>query len=335
MQALVLTQIKKPLEWQKRAEPAPREGEVVVRLKAAALNRRDFWITQGLYPGIQTGVVLGSDGAGVVSVVGSKVASDWLEREVVINPGFEWGQHQAAQSDAFHILGMPRDGTFASEVVVPVSQLQPKPEHLNWLQAAALPLAGLTAYRALFVQGGLAPGDKVLITGIGGGVAVMALLLAVSAGAEVVVTSSAPGKIQRAVGLGAVAGYDYASKTWSQDLVKKHGRMSLMIDGAAGPGYGDLLDIAAPGGKVVNYGATAGPPEKLDMFKVFWKQLHLVGSTMGSPEDFAAMLNWVNDHQIKPVVDEVFPLSKGAEAVEKMKKSPQFGKYVLNCSDLA
>ena len=303
-------------------------GQAVVQLKATALNRRDYWITQGMYPGIQPSV-LGSDGAGFVSAVGEGVDSAWVGRDVVINPGIDWGSDQACQADAFRILGMPDDGTFATEVVVPVEQLHLKPAHLTWEEAAALPLAGVTAYRALFSQGRLQAGETVLITGIGGGVATFALQFALAAGADVWVTSSSEQKISRAVELGAKGGFNYRAEGWAKAFAQAAGAPQLIIDSAGGPGYRNLLNLAAPGGRIVNFGATAGPPEKVDLFKLFWKQLQLIGSTMGSPADFQAMVEFTNRHQIKPAVDQTFPLAQVNEALQQMASSPQFGKLAL------
>ncbi|PHS09979.1 MAG: alcohol dehydrogenase [Blastopirellula sp.] len=329
MKALSLKQLKTPLELEDRPELVPAANQVVVQLKAASVNRRDYWITQGMYPGIELPVVLGSDGAGVVAQCGDGVDSAWVGREVLINPGVNWGDVQAFQSDEFTILGLPADGTFATEVVVPVSQLAAKPAHLSWQQAAALPLAGVTAYRAMFSQGNLQAGEKVLITGIGGGVATFALQYAVAAGAQVWVTSSSQEKINRAVELGAQAGFNYRDETWSKQMKQQAGEPNLIIDSAGGAGYKSLLNLAAPGGRIVNYGATTGPPDKVDMFKLFWKQLHLIGSTMGSPADFARMLKFVEQKKIAPVIDSVRPLAEANAAIESMKSSTQFGKMVL------
>jgi zinc-binding alcohol dehydrogenase/oxidoreductase len=331
MKALVLHAIKSPLALEDRQAPSPGEGEVAVELRAAALNRRDYWITQGMYPGIKLPVVLGSDGAGVVAGIGGDVDSAWQGREVFIDPGLDWGDSEAAQSAKFNILGLPRDGTFAEEVVVPAAQLHDKPRHLDWNEAAALPLAGVTAYRAVVTQGGLQRGETVLVTGIGGGVATFALQFAIAAGGQVWVTSSSEQKIARAVALGARGGFNYNRETWAKDAAAAMPAPNLIIDSGGGPGYAALLGLAAPGGRIVNYGATAGPPEKLDLFKVFWKQLRLQGTTMGSPADFAAMLALVNEHKIRPIVDAIYPLADGNRAIEQMQSSPQFGKYVLRC----
>jgi zinc-binding alcohol dehydrogenase/oxidoreductase len=332
MKALVLKEIKQPLELEERPDLQADPGWAVVKLKNAALNRRDFWITRGLYPGIIPGVILGSDGAGVVSSVGEGVDESWLEKEVVINPSLDWGDSEATFGDAFTILGLPVDGTFATEVSVPESQLYDKPAHLNWEEAAALPLAGLTAYRALFSQGSLQAEETVLITGVGGGVATFALQYAVAAGANVWVTSSSPTKIERAIELGAKGGFLYSDESWPRQFVEAAGAPSLIIDSAAGPTYDTLIDLVAMGGRIVNFGATLGPPDKLEMRKVFWKQLRLQGTTMGSPADFVAMVEFNIKHGLKPIVDSSFPLEDGNTAIEKMKVSPQFGKYVLTIS---
>lgn len=321
MKALVLKESNQPLQLQDCPEPQAGPEQVVVELKAAALNRRDFWITQGMYPGVQAPCILGSDGAGVVSATG---------KEVIICPSVGWGADPAAQQESYRILGMPDDGTFAERIAVDADLLAAKPAHLSWAEAAALPLAGLTAWRALFTQGQLRSGQTVLVTGIGGGVATFALQFAAVAGAKVLVTSSAAAKIERAVSLGAAAGANYREERWARKLGDSHGPIDLVIDSAGGDGYNDLLDIVKPGGRIVNYGATTGPPKKLDMFKLFWKQLHLIGSTMGSPAEFAAMVDFVSEHKISPMVDQTVPLAKGSELVASMASSPQFGKLVLD-----
>lgn len=333
MKALVLREIKSPLVCEEVPDPSAGEGQALVRLKAAALNRRDYWITQGMYPGIECPIILGSDGTGVVDSVGAGVERSWVGKEVLINPGYCWGKGQSAQEAAFKILGLPDDGTFAEQIVVPVEQLHEKPAYLDTRHAAALPLAALTAYRAVFVQGKLAEGQKILVTGAGGGVATFAVQFAVGAGAAVIVTSSSSEKVDRALSLGALAGYDYTDQGWTGRLRSEHGLVDLVVDGAGGAGYAAMIDILAPGGRMVNYGATAGNPGQIDLRKVFWKQLHLIGSTMGSPENLAAMLEFVSRHEIEPVVDRVYPLSQGNEAIEQMRVSPQFGKIVLSIQE--
>lgn len=323
MKALVLNQVKQPLVLKEMSSHKVGKDQVIVKLRAAALNRRDYWIKQGLYPGIHCPVVLGSDGAGTTE----------QGMEVIINPSYNWGDRQQAQGRDFKILGMPDNGTFAEEIAVPKEQLFDKPEHLSWTQAAALPLAGLTAYRVLFKQGKLQSSQTIVITGIGGGVACIALQLAVAAGATVIVTSSSQAKIEKALDVGATAGFLYTAGGYASQINEQFGPVHLIIDSAGGVGFSELVEMVCPGGIIVNYGITAGPSVKLELRKVYFKQLHIVGSTMGSPEDFSAMLEMLNKHKIEPIVDEVFALSDGNKAFDKMNVSSQFGKLVLRISD--
>jgi NADPH:quinone reductase-like Zn-dependent oxidoreductase len=305
-------------------------GEAVIQLHAAALNHRDAWIRQGRYAGLKFPIVMGSDGAGVVSSVGDASDAHWVGREVIVNPSMSWGESQTHQDQQhFRILGLPDDGTFSEQVRVPVNSLFPKPASLSFEEAAALPLAGVTAFRALFKRGGCRAGEKVLITGIGGGVALFALQFAVAAGATVYTTSGSPEKIGKAVALGATAGVDYKDPGWGKSLQTQAGAFDLIIDGAAGEGMTSLLQITRPGGRLVSYGATRGNPTEIDMRRIFWKQLTLLGSTMGSPEDFNEMTAFIARHKLHPVIDKVFPLSEGEEALRRMDAAHQFGKIVL------
>lgn len=328
MKAAVLTAVNH-LEIEDRPRPTPGPGEVVIHLRAAALNHRDVWIKTGQYAGLKFPIVPGSDGAGVVVDVAPDVDASWLEREVIINPGFDWGHDPRAQEPRFTILGLPKDGTFAEYIHVPVAQIAPKPTHLSWEEAAALPLAGVTAYRALFTRGQLKAHERVLITGIGAGTALMALQFAAAAGAVPCVTSSSPRKLELAHQLGARAGTLYIEPGWANDFGKHHGPFDLVIDSAAGTGFGDLIDLCATGGRIVFFGATRGNPPELPTRKVFWRQISLLGTTMGSPADFSAMVEFVKAHAIKPVISEVFPLAQVATAFDRLEKGEQTGKLVL------
>lgn len=312
--------------------PVPAAGEVVVTMKAAALNHRDVWIKQGQYAGLKYPCVPGSDGAGVVTLVGAGVEPGWAGREVIINPSFGWGENEHAQGPGFSILGLPREGTFAEKIAVPVAQLSEKPAHLSWEQAAALPLTGLTAYRAVFSRAQLKPTDRVLVTGIGGGGALAALQYAVASGAEVWVTSSSTEKMARAVALGARGGFDYTQANWSAAAAKAPGCFEVIIDSAGGDGFEALLDLAAPGGRIVFFGATRGNPPVLPMRKVFWRQISLLGTTMGSPADWRAMVEFVTLHRLAPIVSEIFPFGRAFEAFSLMERGGQFGKIVLSMS---
>ena len=304
-------------------------GEVRVRLKAAALNHRDVWIKLGQYAGLKFPAQPGSDGAGVVESVGAGVDATWAGREVIINPAFGWGEREPAQGSDFTILGLPRDGTLAEVVTVPVTQLSAKPAHLTWIEAAALPLSGLTAYRALFARAQLQPGERVLISGVGGGVALFALQFAVAQGAQVYVTSGSDEKIAKAIQLGAAGGFNYTHPGWAKTAVHAGHAFDVVVDSAGGEGFESLIDLTAPGGRVVFFGATRGNPPVLPMRKVFWRQISLLGTTMGSPADWAAMTEFVDRHQIAPVVSDVFPLERVGEAFDLMERGGQFGKIVV------
>jgi zinc-binding alcohol dehydrogenase/oxidoreductase len=311
------------------ADPVPKPGEVVVAIRAAALNHRDVWIKAGEYAGLKWPCIPGSDGAGIVEACGEGVDAAWRGREVIINPSFDWGSSERAQGAQFSILGLPRDGTLADKIAVPVSQLTTKPAHLPWEDAAALPLAGLTAYRAIFSRARLEPAERILISGIGGGVALTAMQFAVAAKAEVWVTSSSAAKIGRAVELGAKGGFNYSDADWAKAAAKAPGHFDVIIDSAGGAGFERLVDVAAAGGRIVFFGATRGNPPVLPMRKIFWRQLSLLGTTMGSPADWDAMTTFVARQKLRPIVSEVFPLARAAEAFALMEKAEQFGKIVV------
>ena len=309
-------------------DPKPAAGEVVVSLRAAALNHRDVWIKHGQYAGLKWPCIPGSDGAGMVTECGDGAGAAWQDREVIINPAFGWGEREDTQGPQFSILGLPRDGTLAQKIAVPVGQLAPKPAHLSWAESAALPLAGLTAYRALFSRARLKAGERVLISGVGGGVALFALQFAVAAGAEVWVTSSSDEKITRAVALGAKGGFNYGREGWVASA-KSSGFFDVIVESAGGEGFEGLLDLAVPGGRVVIFGATCGNPPVLAMRKVFWRQISILGTTMGSPADWSAMTAFVVSHALKPVVSAEYPLAQSGEAFALMEQGAQFGKIVV------
>lgn len=310
-------------------QPVFGPGEVLIKIKAAALNHRDEWCRKGLYPNLKDGVILGSDGAGIVVEVGAGVDPTLIGQEVLINPAKNWGGNEKAQSKEFEILGMPSHGTLAEYIAVPADRLHPKPNQLSWEEAAALPLAGLTAYRALVVKGQVNAGDQVLVTGIGGGVAQYAAQFALALGAKVFVSSSTPEKIFQAIAQGASAGFNYTHMNWSTQALQQTGGMDLVIDGAAGDTLTHLMDVCNPGARLVFYGATRGNPGQLEARKLFWNQLQLIGTTMGTDADFLQMLQLVKEHQLKPILDQVFPFEQAVEAFDRMKEGRQFGKIVL------
>jgi len=224
---------------------------------------------------------------------------------------------------------LPEHGTFAEYVKVRTEYLHAKPAHLNWEQAAALPLAGLTAFRALFTKAKAKEGDKVLVSGVGSGTGTFALQWALAAGCQVFVTSGTGEKIDRAKQLGAAAGVNYKAQDWAEQLQHLSGGFDIIIDSALGDGFPKFLDLSNSGGRIVFFGATAGNIPELTGRKIFWKQLQILGTTMGTKEEFATMVDFVNEHQLVPVIDEVFTLADAEKAVQKMGNSSQFGKIVL------
>jgi zinc-binding alcohol dehydrogenase/oxidoreductase len=317
------------IELKELPMPTMNAGKALVRIKAAALNRRDDWIREGKYPNIKFGGILGSDGAGIVEAVHDETDQAWVGQEVVINPNIDWGPDLEVQSGKYTILGMPVSGTFAEYVMVPVDRLHHKPFHLDFLQAAALPLGGLTAFRALFGKGGLRAGQNVLISGFGGGVAQFAFLFAKAAGANVYVSSGSDEKIDKAMKLGAKGAYNYKKQTNYEDLWKTKGGFDLVIDSAGGDQLNNFIKMLRPRGKIVFYGATNGLPAKIDLYKMFWNQLSLIGTTMGNDHEFSEMISFVAKHQIRPIVDSIRPFSKIAESFPDITKPNRVGKIVF------
>ncbi|MGH7738177.1 MAG: zinc-binding dehydrogenase [Candidatus Tyrphobacter sp.] len=329
MRAVRLHRLEGPraLEIEDVPTPAPGPGEVLVRIRAAALNHRDLFITRGLYPKIVTPAQLGSDGAGVVEGIGDRVTSIRSGDEVVIDPMLGWGDDERVRAADSTILGMPSAGTFAQYVVVPAANVHPKPSALSMEEAAAIPLCGLTAYRAVFTKGALRRGETVLVPGVGGGVQSFVLLFAKAVGARAIVTSSSDEKLRRARELGADVALNYASSgAWEREA-KAAGPVDLVVDSSGGDTLAKAISALRPGGRVVVYGGTR-PEAALKLFALFWNEISILGSTMGSPSDFAAMLALFEDGR-KPAVDGVFALDEVAIAMERMDGGAQFGKVVL------
>jgi len=321
MQAARLHEIGGPqnLRVKETARPEPGEGETLVRVRAAAFNRRDVFITQGLYPGIKLPVTLGSDGAGVLESSGA---------EVVIDPMLGWGTDPDVwDAKTSSVLGMPHDGTFAQYVSVPAGNVHPKPASLTIEEAAAIPLAGLTAYRAAFTRAALRPGETVLIPGIGGGVQTFVLLFAKKIGARAIVTSGDDAKLERAKAMGADLCLNYkTSPDWHKEA-RAAGPIDVVVDSSGGETLSKALDAVRPGGRIAIYGGTT-PASQIKLFPLFWKHVTILGTSMGSPADFRAMLA-LFDGSIKPAVDAVYPLDEAVAAAERVAASRQFGKTVL------
>lgn len=307
------------LRVEEAPDPEPGPGEVVVDLRCAGLNRRDLLVRKGVYP-FPLPLVPGSDGAGVRRDTGE---------EVVILPSLDWGPREACGGPDFQILGGPRNGTFAEAVAVPEANCYPKPAGLTWEEAAAFPLAALTAYRALFVRGRLQPGETLLVLGAGGGVSCFAVQLACQEGARVLVTSSSDDKLARARELGAEDGVNYATGDWVA-AVNELGGADLVLD-SVGSTWPQSLECCAPGGRVVVLGATGGTEATLQVRPFYFGQHSLLGTMMGSPSDFAALLRLLRAASWRPVVDAVHPLDDADAAFARLE-GDHFGKIVLAIS---
>ena len=320
---------KKSIHLVETKKPQLTENQVLIKIKAAALNRRDQWIRVGMYPKIQD-AILGSDAAGIVEEVFDVKDEHWLGKSVVINPNNNWGEDPRHQANEYHILGMPSDGTFAEYVAVDVNRLHEKPAHLSFEEAAALPLGGLTAYRAVFTQGKLQKNDKVLISGVGGGVAQFAFQFAKAAGASVCVSSGTDEKLAKLKALGADFGVNYKNEGWQKSIAKEVGELNLILDSAGGEQFSTLIKLLGRSGKLVFYGATLGLPPKIDLYRMFFNQITIQGTTMGNDVEFEDMLNFVSKHKIVPIIDSVRPFSEIISAFDKMQNAEHFGKLVIS-----
>jgi zinc-binding alcohol dehydrogenase/oxidoreductase len=287
-------------------------------LMASAFNHRDLWITKGLYPNLQPGTIMGSDGMGIYN--GDRY---------IVNPGLDWGDNEKFQNSTYRVLGVPDHGTFADHIYLAQNQLSIAPEHLSNEEAASLPVAGITAYRALFKKCNLKSTDNVLITGIGGGVALTAALFAKAIGANVYFTTGDDDKIKKALSLGFSAGANYKTDMWEKQIMEASGGIDVVIDSAAGSGFASLVKLCNYGARIAFYGGTNGKINGLNPQLIFWKQISIFGTTMGSDADFDEMLNFVSTHNIKPIISEILPFDEYKKAFEILEKGSQFGKIVL------
>ncbi|MFT5351426.1 MAG: zinc-binding alcohol dehydrogenase/oxidoreductase [Planctomycetota bacterium] len=332
MKAVVLNEKGGPenLQIEEVDTPNPGPGELRVKLKASALNRRDYWITIGKYPGINFPCTAGSDGAGIIDAVGEGGDDSIISNEVVVYPAREWGDSEQKCGPKFRVLGMPDQGTFAEYICVPSTDVYAKPAHLSWEQAAAIPLAGLTSWRAVVTHAEVQAGQKFLITAAGSGVSTFAIQWALGHGAEVYVTSGSEEKINKAIAMGASGGANYKDEGFTDKLREMSGGFDAIIDSGGGDGINSLLDTLGNGGRYVFFGATLGNASAgLEMAKLFFRHVRIQGTMMGSPKEFAAMMNFVSDKKIEPIVHEVFPMSEATAAHKLMESFSQMGKIVL------
>ncbi len=317
--------------------PSPGPGEVVLDVRAAALNHLDIWVRKGGRIEIPLPHVLGSDAAGVVSAVGEGVETPAEGDEVVLNPGLSCmrcdrclaGEHSLCES--YGIVGFMRWGTFAEKVAVPAVCCRPKPSHLDWSAAAALPLDHLTAWRMLFTRARLQPGETVLIHGIGGGAALAGLQLAALAGAEVIATSSSNDKLSRAIDLGAAHTINYTDAdvaAVARDLTGGRG-VDVVFDAVGAATWPINFAAVRRGGRIVHCGVTTGASAEVSIQQLYWNQISVMGSTMGSQSEFTRMLEAIGAAELSPVIDTTGPLEQINHLTGRMEAGQQFGKLVL------
>ena len=329
MRALFLQDTETAPSIENVEDPAAGAGEAIVSIRAAGLNHRELWIGKGQYPGMTLPATLGADGAGVVEAVGNDGDKSLAGREVVLYPGLGWGDDLRFPAADSGLLGMPGPGTIAESIAVPAANLFPKPAHLDFVQAAALPLAGLTAWRGLTTKAGLREGETVLITGIGGGVAMQALDFAVAMGARVWVTSSSQETIDLAVERGAQGGAVYTEDGWAKALGRAAGPIDVVFDGAPAGGFPAYVRTLAMGARVVVYGSTAGPVFKASAPDIFLRNLSIIGTNVGNPKEFGEMLDFVAEHQLVPLVDRSFKFEEAADALRYLEQGHEAGKVTV------
>jgi zinc-binding alcohol dehydrogenase/oxidoreductase len=321
------------LHYEDVPDPEPGDGEIVVQLHNAALNRRDVFATQGMYPGVTPDIlpgIPGSDGSGEVYAKGDGAEGPAEGTEVVINPALYWGDNPRIPGKDYRILGLPDDGTYAQLIKLPADYVFPKPAHLSHQEAAAIPLAALTAYRALVTRGQLQEGETVFIPGVGGGVATFLVQMANAMGATVFVSSGSDEKIEFAKEFGAEGGVNYNSEDWSKELKEMSGSVDLSVDSIGGDTFNALIQLAKPGSRIVVFGATAGPASKVMTISIALKHLDVFGTAMGNAEEFEAMLKFYEEHELKPAINETFPLEEATAAMEYMEEGEGIGKIILD-----
>jgi NADPH:quinone reductase-like Zn-dependent oxidoreductase len=311
------------LRYEDAPDPEPRPGEVLVRVQAAALNHLDIWIRKGL-PSVPKPRILGADGAGYVAAVGEGVQGVSEGATVVINPGI-------ARDGRIDVVGEHMDGTHAELVAIPAENVYPLPAGTSVEEAAAFPLVFETAYRMLVTKAHLRPGEWVLVWGIGGGVATAALAIAKALGANVIATSASAAKRERARELGADAVVDHSGAD-VPDAVKEAtdgAGVDVVVEHVGEATWQRSLQVARRGGRIVVCGATSGPNPPAALHRIWWKELEILGSTMGTKGDFEGAYELVASGRAKPVVDSVFDLHEARAAHERLEAGEQLGKVVL------
>lgn len=317
--------------------PEPGPGEVRVAVRAAAMNHLDLWVRRGLPIEITMPHIGGSDLAGIVDAVGPNVEGVQPGMRVVVDPSLDYHWYDGVGTDPdypppeFRIIGEHTQGGFAECCVVPAANLFEVPESVSFEDAAAASLVGVTAWRGLMVRGKLKAGERVLVTGGSGGVSTIAIQMARDAGAEVFAVTSGVENVERLETLGAHFVYDRKQGDWAKRVWRdSEGEgVHLILDSVGEAIWPQCLKALAVQGRLVTYGATTGAKGDTEIRLVFWKQLSILGSTMGSPEDYRAAMNLVFQGRVKPVIHSALPLFQARQAHEMLEAGTVFGKLVL------
>jgi zinc-binding alcohol dehydrogenase/oxidoreductase len=310
------------LKFEEVEDPVAGAGEVLIRLHAASLNHLDIWMRRGL-PSVPKPRILGADGAGVVESVGEGADSISPGDRVLINPGLD---------DGARIVGEHMDGTHAELISVPAENVYPVPDGLSFEEAAAFPLVFETAYRMLVTKARLREGEWVLVWGVGSGVGSASFVIAKALGARTLVTSSSAEKLERARELGAEAVVNHAEDDVAAAVKEATGGsgVDVVVEHVGEATWKTSLQAAGTNARVVVCGATSGPNPPAQLHRIWWKQLEIYGSTMGTREDFEGVYELVASGKVKPIVDRVFPLAEAAAAHEYLEEGRQFGKVILS-----
>lgn len=310
--------------------------EVLIRVKACALNHLDIWVRRGI-PGISLPHISGSDVAGIVEKVGDRVKDVKRGQRVIANPSLSCGrceyciQGEDSLCVSYKILGEQVDGGYAELIKLPGQNVIPIPDDISFEEAAAVPLVFMTAWRMLVTRAKLRPGEDILILGAGGGVASAAIQIAKLCGARTFVTASTSEKLKKAEELGAELLINYAEVDFDREVRRLTDRrgVDVVLDNVGADTWLKSLRSLAKNGRLITCGATTGANPQTDIRYIFWNQLQIIGSTMGTKKELLDVLKLVWAGKLKPVIARVFPLEEAAEAQKMMERREQFGKLIL------
>ncbi len=319
------------------ARPTPGPGEVLVEVRAAAMNHLDLWVRRGLPIETTMPHIGGSDVAGVVAELGPGATEAAVGERVVVNPSLWCGRCRScvrgeeSMCVRYRILGEHTNGGFAEYVVVPAANVYPLPDNISFETAAALPVSYQTAWRALITRAGVRAGEEVLVVGASGGTALAAIQIAKLAGARVFAVTSGAENVRRVRELGADVVYDRSELDFSREVFRDTGRegVDIVVDSVGAATWTGSLRALGRGGRLITYGATTEPVVETDLRLLFWKQLQIIGTTMASRTEFEAMLRVALRGELQPVLDTVLPLDQARAAHERLEAGDQFGKIVL------